>query len=91
MSVADGVNQTAHEIISSTSFLEYAFLRWILSPAVRPGLYRLVRPQAEVKVSGRTYRVDYEIVGSEKTFAVELDGYEYHGSRGYYEIKPKRR
>jgi very-short-patch-repair endonuclease len=45
-------------------------------------MYRLVQPQAEVEISGRKYRVDYEIVGSEKTFAVELDGYEHHGSRG---------
>ncbi len=78
------MTQTAHEALSSTSFLEYAFLRWVLTPAVRPDLYRLVRPQAEVKVSGRTYRVDYEIVGSERTFAIELDGYEYHGSRGAF-------
>ena len=75
---------TAHEVLSSTSFLEYAFLRWILTPAVRPDLYRLVRPQAEVEVSGRRYRVDYEIAGSEKIFAIELDGYEYHGSRGAF-------
>lgn len=75
---------TAHEVLSSTTFLEYAFLRWILTPAVRPDLYRLVRPQAEVEVSGRRYRVDYEIVGSEKTFAIELDGYEYHRSRGAF-------
>ena len=44
-------------------------------------MYRLVRPQAEVEVSGRRYRIDYEIVGSERVFAVELDGYEYHGGR----------
>jgi len=71
----------AQKALSSTSFLEYAFLRWILTPAVRPDMYRLVQPQAEVEISGRKYRVDYEIVGSEKTFAVELDGYEHHGSR----------
>lgn len=75
---------TAHEVLSSTSFLEYAFLRWVLTPAVRSDLYRLVRPQAEVEISGRRYRVDYEIAGSEKTFAIELDGYEYHGSRGAF-------
>lgn len=81
---SNGMTNPAHEILSSTSFLEYAFLRWVLSPAVRPDLYRLVRPQAEVDVSGRKYRVDYEIVGSEKTFAIELDGYEFHGNRGAF-------
>ncbi len=73
--------RVAHQVLPSASFLEYAFLRWVLTPAVRPELYRLVRPQAEVEVSGRRYRIDYEIVGSERTFAVELDGYEYHGGR----------
>ena len=74
----------AQKALSSTSFLEYAFLRWVLTPAVRPEMYRLVQPQAEVEISGRKYRVDYEIIGSEKTFAVELDGYEHHGSRGAF-------
>ena len=76
------MTSSAQKALSSTSFLEYAFLRWVLAPAVRPDMYRLVQPQAEVEISGRKYRVDYEIVGSEKTFAVELDGYEHHGSRG---------
>ncbi len=78
------MTNAAHEVLSSTSFLEYAFLRWILTPAVRPDIYRLVQSQAEVEISGRRYRVDYEIVGSERTFAIELDGYEYHGSRGAF-------
>ena len=75
------MTKTAHEALPSTSFLEYAFLRWILTPAVRSDLYGFVRSQAEAEVSGRRYRVDYEIVGSENTFAIELDGYEHHGNR----------
>lgn len=76
--------RAAHEVLLSTSFLEYAFLRWVLTPAVRPELYQVVQPQAEAEVSGRTYRVDYEIVGSKETLAIELDGYEYHGSRSAF-------
>ena len=75
------MTQMAHEVLPSTSFLEYAFLRWVLTPAVRPDLYGFVRAQAEAEISGRKYRVDYEIVGSQNTFAIELDGYEHHGSR----------
>jgi hypothetical protein len=71
----------AHEEISSTSFLEYAFLRWVLQPAVQPELYQHVCPQREVEIEGRKYRVDYEIAGVERTFAVELDGFTFHGSR----------
>src|SRR5918995_1947514 len=77
----DDVVYRAHEILSSTSFLEYAFLRWVLSPAVRPEIYRFVTPQREVEVGGSRYLVDYEIAGSEKTFAVELDGYGPHRGR----------
>src|SRR5215208_17153 len=71
----------AHQEISSTSFLEYAFLRWVLRPAVLPGLYEYVVPQQEVRIGDRWYQVDYEIAGAEKTFVIELDGLAFHGSR----------
>ena len=80
----DGVVYRTHEILSSTTFLEYAFLRWVLSPAVRPEIYRFVTPQREVEVGSNRYLVDYEIAGSEKTFAVELDGYGPHGGRAAF-------
>jgi superfamily II DNA or RNA helicase/very-short-patch-repair endonuclease len=80
----DDVVSTAHETLSSTTFLEYAFLRWVLSPAVRPEIYRFVTPQREVEVGGRRYLVDYEISGSEITLAVELDGYGPHGGRAAF-------
>jgi superfamily II DNA or RNA helicase len=69
------------EALSSSSFLEYAFLRWVLAPAVRTDIAGNTVPQAEVNVDGRTYRIDYEIRGEERVFAVELDGFEFHGTR----------
>jgi superfamily II DNA or RNA helicase len=68
-------------VLPSSSFLEWAFLRWVLGPAVRPGIAELVVPQAEVDVNGRHYRLDYEFRGSLVTLAVELDGFEFHGNR----------
>jgi len=46
-----------------------------------PGLYQFVSPQREVEVEGRCYLIDYEIGGSDKTFAIELDGYGPHSGR----------
>lgn len=60
------IETRADDILSSTNFLEHAFLRWVLSPAVLPDLYRFVSPQREVDVEGRRYLIDYEIVGSDK-------------------------
>lgn len=68
-------------VLPSSSFLEYAFLRWVLAPAALPGIASYVVPQAEVGVDGRRYRIDYELRGKERIFAVELDGFEFHGSR----------
>jgi superfamily II DNA or RNA helicase len=67
--------------LPSSSFLEYAFLRWVLTPSARSELAAHVFPQADVEVNGHRYRVDYEIRGSERCFAVELDGFEFHGTR----------
>lgn len=69
------------QVLPADSFLEYAFLRWVLTPAASLGLAQHVVPQREVPVGGRTYRVDYELVGCEKSFAVELDGFAFHGGR----------
>ncbi|MGI8427009.1 MAG: DUF559 domain-containing protein [Actinomycetota bacterium] len=71
----------AFELLSSDSFLEYAFLRWILTPATSLDIVGHVVPQREITVEGRRYRLDYEIVGAEKIFVVELDGFEFHGNR----------
>ena len=54
---------------SSTSFLEYAFVRWVLAPAVHPEMATCVTPQAEAGVEGRNYAIDYEIRGSQNIVA----------------------
>ena len=67
--------------LRSDSFLEYAFLRWVLAPAVDEALADTVVPQSEVFIAGHCYFIDYEIVGTEHRFAIELDGFEFHGTR----------
>lgn len=68
-------------VLPSDSFLEWAFLRWVLAPATLPGVESHVVPQQPVTVGGRSYRVDYEVVGSGVRIAVELDGFQFHGNR----------
>ena len=70
--------------LRADSFLEYAFLRWVLTPATTDAVVALVEPQANVVVEGHTYRVDYEILGAGKRFVVELDGFEHHGTRAAF-------
>jgi superfamily II DNA or RNA helicase len=72
---------TVYERLSSDSFLEYAFLRWVLFPAARPEIADYVVAQAKIEVDGRSYMVDYELHGCKKAFAIELDGFEFHGNR----------
>lgn len=79
MSEADGLK--LWKVLPSSSFLEYAFLRWVLAPAVLPEVSSRIVPQAEVEIEGRRYCIDYEIQGKERVFAVELDGFEFHGNR----------
>lgn len=67
--------------LTSSSFLEYAFLRWVLTPAVLPAMGAHVVPQAEAGVEGRNYLIDYEIRGANLVYAVELDGFAFHGNR----------
>jgi superfamily II DNA or RNA helicase len=69
------------DALTSESFLEYAFLRWVLAPASYPQIARLVTPQCKVSIAEHTYKVDYVIRGKECCFAIELDGFEFHGSR----------
>lgn len=73
--------EALHEVLPSDSFLEWAFLRWVLSPAVTPGFANHVVPQSAASVDGRTYAVDYELVGGGVRVAVELDGFAFHGDR----------
>jgi len=70
-----------YEKLSSDSFLEYAFLRWVLTPAVSSAITSQVIPQFEVLFDGRKYRIDYAVSGERLQIAVELDGFEFHGNR----------
>ena len=70
-----------YETVAADSFLEYAFLRWVLHPAVRQEIANVVIPQFEATVDGRAYKIDYVIGGSAYRFAIELDGFEFHGNR----------
>lgn len=69
------------DVIPASSFLEYAFLRWVLEPAALSGIGAKVAAQAEVTIDAHTYRIDYELRGADRTIAVELDGFEFHGNR----------
>lgn len=66
--------------LKSESFLEYAFLRWILFPAANPTIIPHITPQKDVTINSRGYRIDYEIAGEKNVIAVELDGFEFHGN-----------
>jgi superfamily II DNA or RNA helicase/very-short-patch-repair endonuclease len=70
-----------HCQLPASSFLEWAFVRWVLAPATRPGIVACVTAQRELAIDGRNYRLDYEIVGDDLTVVIELDGYEFHSSR----------
>jgi superfamily II DNA or RNA helicase len=76
--------QPPYERLTFDSFLEYAFLRWVLSPAVQPEIISYMMPQTEVQCGERLYRVDYTIIGQQLRFAVELDGFEFHGHRAAF-------
>lgn len=70
-----------YEHFPSESFLEYAFLRWILTPSVYPDASEFLNAQEEVQINERKYRIDYAIFGADIKIAVELDGFEFHSSR----------
>ncbi|WP_169944436.1 DEAD/DEAH box helicase family protein [Microbispora sp. H11081] len=67
--------------VSSTSYLESAFVKWVLSAAAGVGISRHVAGQYPVVVEDRTYRLDYLLIGSSLRVVVELDGFEFHSSR----------
>jgi superfamily II DNA or RNA helicase len=70
-----------HAMLPADSFLEWAFLRWVLAAATTPAVISRVLPQRDVIAGEHGYRLDYELVGSHKLVAVELDGYAFHSSR----------
>jgi len=69
------------ELLTWDSPLEEAFLRWVCTPAFDPGIVQHITPQAKVDVNGHCYRVDYEMAGAQKRYAIELDGYTFHSDR----------
>lgn len=75
---------TFDRMLPADSYLEGAFLRWVLTPCALPGILPAAVPQHPVAVDGRSYRVDYAFVGSTKTIAVELDGYAFHSDRNAF-------
>lgn len=67
--------------ITGQSFLEDAFVRWVLAPAATAGIASRITAQYPVAVGDHTYRLDFLIDGSELRVAVELDGFAYHSNR----------
>ncbi|MEU4110875.1 DEAD/DEAH box helicase family protein [Streptomyces sp. NPDC027717] len=72
------------QLIPSSSYLEEAFLRWVLTPAVDTAVVSRVRSQHPVTVNERTYRLDYLIAGEALQLAVELDGFAFHSDRAAF-------
>ncbi|GAP96597.1 DEAD/DEAH box helicase family protein [Leptolyngbya sp. NIES-2104] len=73
-----------YQSLTSDSFLEYAFLRWVLAPAVKTSIREWVVPQQRITVADRTYRVDYAIRGQDLNIAIELDGFAFHADRSAF-------
>ena len=78
--VGKAVDQSIIEL-PSQSYLEYAFLRWVLYPAVTPEFVERIRPQEVVAVGEHSYRLDYAVMGVDLHIAIELDGFAFHGNR----------
>ncbi|MFF4576292.1 DEAD/DEAH box helicase family protein [Streptomyces sp. NPDC001410] len=72
------------QLIPSASYLEEAFLRWVLTPAAQQGIVAHVHSQHPVTVNERTYRLDYLIAGESLHLAVELDGFTFHSDRAAF-------
>ncbi|WP_440106780.1 hypothetical protein [Streptosporangium sp. H16] len=69
------------DLIHGVSFLENAFVRWVLSFAVSPGIAQHVSGQHPVAVGDHRYRLDFLIAGSRLRVAIELDGFAFHHGR----------
>ncbi|GAA4357504.1 DEAD/DEAH box helicase family protein [Microbacterium rhizosphaerae] len=77
------MNLPFDELLPADSFLEAAFLRWVLTPVCLPSVVPLVRPQHRVSTGEHDYRVDYALTGRD-LIAIELDGYAFHSDRGAF-------
>jgi hypothetical protein len=63
------------ELLPATSYLEHAFVRWVLTPALRLSVRSRVTAQEAVVAGARTYRLDYARHGETARIAIELDGF----------------
>ncbi|MFJ1656462.1 DEAD/DEAH box helicase family protein [Streptomyces sp. NPDC088337] len=71
-------------LVPAASYLEEAFLRWVLTPAADAAIVQRMHSQYPVTVQERTYRLDYLIVGQTLRLAVELDGFAFHSDRAAF-------
>lgn len=71
-------------LVPADSYLEEAFLRWVLTPAADADIVQRVHSQYPVTVQERTYRLDYLIAGETLQLAVELDGFAFHSDRAAF-------
>jgi superfamily II DNA or RNA helicase len=69
------------DLVPGQSFLETAFVRWVLAAAATPGIAGYVIAQHPVAVADRTYRLDYMLAGARLRVVVELDGFAFHSSK----------
>jgi hypothetical protein len=69
------------ESIGGQSFLERAFVRWVLAAAATEGIAPYVVGQYPVMVDDHAYALDYLLVGSQVQVAIELDGFEFRSAR----------
>lgn len=72
------------DVIAGQSFLEDAFVRWVLAAAATEGIASHVVGQHSVTVGDRTYRLDFLLTGSRVRVAVELDGFAFHSSKAAF-------
>ncbi len=72
------------DAITGQSFLEEAFIRWVLASAVTEGITPYVIGQHPVPVGDHTYRLDFLLTGSSMRIAVELDGFEFHSDKAAF-------
>jgi superfamily II DNA or RNA helicase/very-short-patch-repair endonuclease len=69
------------DLVAGQSFLENAFVRWVLAAAATLGIARHVAPQYKVNVEDHQYRLDFLLQGATVRVAIELDGYEFHSDK----------
>ena len=68
-----------YQRLYADSYLEYLFLKRVLSPATLPEIADLIVPQFPIKAENNIYKIDFGLIGeSKKKYAIELDGYTYH-------------